>query len=68
MSSTDTKRKRHKVECYECKHKFDNDYQKKHEQIVHGGKSVKLKVIGILENRNPFQLAALNPAVQEKNE
>ncbi len=54
--SGEPRRKRYKVECCECKKKFDNDYQKKHELIVHGGKSVKVKVVGAAEN--PFQLAA----------
>lgn len=44
--------KRRKVQCESCGSIFNNDFQKKHENALHGGKRVKIKVPGA--PANPF--------------
>lgn len=44
--------KRKKVQCESCGSIFNNDFQKKHENALHGGKRVKVKVPGA--PANPF--------------
>lgn len=44
--------KRRKVQCESCGSIFNNDFQKKHENALHGGKRVKTKVPGA--PANPF--------------
>eukprot|EP00102_Acyrthosiphon_pisum_P018532 XP_016655742.1 PREDICTED: zinc finger MYM-type protein 1-like [Acyrthosiphon pisum] len=44
--------KRRKVQCESCGNIFNNDFQKKHENALHGGKRVKVKVPGA--PANPF--------------
>lgn len=44
--------KRKKVQCESCGSIFNNDFQKKHEIALHGGKRVKIKVPGA--PANPF--------------
>ena len=42
MSKSKFKRKRIKLECLECHLVFDHDYRKRHEQICHQGKRVRV--------------------------
>lgn len=44
--------KRRKVQCESCGGIFNNDFQKRHEHALHGGKRVKIKVLGA--PANPF--------------
>lgn len=48
--------KRKKVQCESCHSIFDNDFRKRHENIKHGGKRIKIKDYGAPDN--PFVAAA----------
>eukprot|EP00102_Acyrthosiphon_pisum_P019681 XP_016656891.1 PREDICTED: uncharacterized protein LOC107882686 [Acyrthosiphon pisum] len=55
--------KRRKVQCESCGNIFNNDFQKKHENALHGGKRVKVKVPGA--PANPF-VASVNSELEFK--
>jgi hypothetical protein len=42
--------------CLKCGSIFNNDFKKQHEEKVHYGKSVNIKLVGTPEN--PFKSAA----------
>jgi len=52
------KRKRIKVECFDCGSHFYNDSRSTHEKNIHGGKRVRIKHVGA--PANPFDLAFKN--------
>jgi len=64
--SVKRKRNRFKVVCLKCGSIFNNDFKKQHEEKVHYGKSVNIKLVGAPEN--PFQSAAKTSKIIEKRD
>ena len=50
-----TQMRRSKVECMSCKSVFNLEYKQTHEQKMHGGQHIQVKVIGA--PKNPFEAA-----------
>ncbi len=55
--------RRYKIQCLSCKKIFNNDYKTSHEQNIHGGKHVKIKIVGAPEN--PFE-ASIGRKMEEE--
>lgn len=62
--SVKRKRNRFKVVCLKCGSIFNNYFKKQHEEKVHNGKSVNIKLVGAPDN--PFQSAAKTSKIIEK--
>ncbi|KAL4118970.1 hypothetical protein QTP88_011848 [Uroleucon formosanum] len=62
--SVKRKRNRFKVECLKCGSIFNNDFKKQHEEKVHNGKSINIKLVGAPDNL--FQSAAKTSKIIEK--
>lgn len=62
--SVKRKRNRFKVVCSKCGSIFNNDFKKQHEEKVHNGKSVNIRLVSAPDN--PFQSAAKTSKIIEK--
>lgn len=54
------KRKRIKLECFNCGSSFNQDYRRKHEKNMHGCAPIKVKDISFGKANNSFDAARIH--------